>query len=1080
MKRLETEDARARLATINLEQPVLLTIENGYARAAATLATFDPSALRSADFASPVADRDAVLRACAPVAGGEVALRDDVRIELLGALVTGRGPTALIDARVANDPTPSALQDALDRWLLGPPVTPGELEDFDADTARAWLRVQCWLDGALPGPSRAALLGRLALAELLEPLERLADGFFGREQELARLRGYAAAPIAEPQTPLMLYGRGGVGKSSLVGTFLLELAHADTRARIAWAYIDYDRRMLNARSPIALLAELVRQIAAQHPVHRPMSARLQRMFAEHSREHDRLGDALPVPAIAATARWLTEVAADRPVLVVLDTFEEVQYRGLAATQRVWDVMRLLRTDCANVRPLFVSRAPFAPGVHAARGTLDSTARAIERGLEVLELGGLSVEGAQRFLRAQLATDYLDTSLADIVAYVDRSPLSLLLCAEVIRRDPFEPGAFAQLASRQRIVGSLQRSYVQGFLYRRILDHLHRRDATLARLAHASLAIRRITPEVIVEVLSPACDLGIDSVERATQLLFELAREVAFVEDIGESPGTCLRHRRELRAALGDALVHSLGKDTLLTVHDRAVSYYMRRTGPVDAEETRYHRRALADPVLVGDAVRVFDETRANGSKPAQPASEPVAPKPWGTDDGWPDDQDDYGLPTRSPNNNPVAPGVPVAPIEPGTEPVLDPGTQPSSDQVGVDGIAASALAARVEALLAASEVDGALQLLDEYRPDPPGWQLALLTARALARRGDRRAAWPWLNEHVLDAIDAREHSAALTDAIILAADVHEDRSVAINLLTGALVRASFADIDALRLHLRLLSVVDEAGRAQRRQSALAASALVNRRQLAERPTLVRELAGQLGAYDPSLLQVALERVGMGRPSAIQLGAVADGLRAWHAQLRERSEGAPTIAEAVALEQFEGSERQRWQHFVYSEGRELDRALLALAYRFLDTWTEAETLHQSLARIYREWRQEAPLVPGVHVGGTRATNPGSGPIAPTRVQSLAALRDVLIDVYPTARDVRRVAAAVNLSMDSLASAGRSHARLWFQLLGAAERADKLAELLAHVAADSRATGYRALIHDASGAFSDRARGDLGNE
>lgn len=981
MNKLTADGVRARLESLTLATPDALTIANGYARAAATLATFAPAELQPAGLSCEPADMQAVLAACVPVAGGRVSLPDSVRIELLTALIGERGADAAIDARIVNRAPPSPLQDALDCWLTGPFP---DLTTITADKARALIRVHGWLDGTRPGPTRVQLLGRLTLAEILEPLERLARGFFGREDILDRLHRYLSGPVPRPVRPLMLHGRGGIGKSSIVGAFLCEVAGRTGRAQVPWAYLDYDRRALDGHSPVTLLSEVVRQVAAQYPDAQRAAGRLHRLFSARARATDRADRSPPDRAIAATAEWLTGVAGDRPVLVVLDTFEEVQFVDDSAPYRVWQVVRLLSLGFPNLRAIFVSRVPFVPTY------VEIDADPPMSQFDVIGITGLSHRDALSFLRLQLADPLPDSILAKVIATVDTSPLSLRLAAEVLRNQP-AGDSFAELASRPGLEDALRVSHVQGFLYRRILAHLHTRDPILEKLAHASLAVRRVTAEVVVQVIEPVCRLGIDSLPHAHALLRALAREVAFVEDTGDG----LRHRPELRAALKDFLVHSLGKATLLDIHDRAISYYQQR----DAVEAAYHRRAMAPPITT------------NSQSP------------------WRD----------APINRSISP---QAHAEFDAEPAYP--TEATSLEV---------ITERADALLAAGRVADALRLLTKHRPDLIDWRLEYLTARALAASGDGARAFVRLRDLVLDPLartihDADPHSNGqqFIDVMILAARVADTRAQARDLVVAALEGVSLADIDALRVRVLLLGLLDEPERSALAEQLLAEYPRIHRRQLAERPTLICALAAELGERDPSLLRLALERVGLRQLTSSQLDALADGLHDWQAS---QLDSGPTIADAAGLDNFASDERTRWQHLVRSEGAALDRAILDLSYRFPDTWATARVLARALANGYRAWQS---------------------PEASASEHSLDRLRDILVEIYPSTRDALRVADGAGLALPD-ATARRSPARLWYELLDRARRASRLAAVRDQILGDERTASDRAILQRTFDAFAE---------
>src|SRR3989442_9094160 len=80
-----------------------------------------------------------------------------------------------------------------------------------------------WVEDILDGlPEATAVRSALAKADLLDPMRRLASaGVFGRKHELKRLGEYVLGAPG-PQSPLFVFGPGGMGKSTLLARFILK------------------------------------------------------------------------------------------------------------------------------------------------------------------------------------------------------------------------------------------------------------------------------------------------------------------------------------------------------------------------------------------------------------------------------------------------------------------------------------------------------------------------------------------------------------------------------------------------------------------------------------------------------------------------------------------------------------------------------------------------------------------------------------------------------------------------------------------------------------------------------------------
>ena len=119
------------------------------------------------------------------------------------------------------------------------------------------------LTGAVPVQhDRNQIENRLAFLEVTRaPRKLVAGGVFGRDGELKQLHQYARARQKDPRAddpPMLVYGVGGVGKSTLVSRFVLDLGELSTGSRQpwAWAYLDLDRPTLSSFEPAVLLADV--------------------------------------------------------------------------------------------------------------------------------------------------------------------------------------------------------------------------------------------------------------------------------------------------------------------------------------------------------------------------------------------------------------------------------------------------------------------------------------------------------------------------------------------------------------------------------------------------------------------------------------------------------------------------------------------------------------------------------------------------------------------------------------------------------------------------------------------------------
>jgi hypothetical protein len=567
-----------------------------YRHAAAVLTGInDVRSLKPVGPASPSASAADVLREdLVPVnakrLGGRVMLSAQIRHDALVELVGENSLQAALEAN-PNERT-GPVQAQFENYLMGKakPIeqqTLSELEDS--------LQVLLWLDGVpLEQPPLDDVRRRLDYLRLLAPFESLAGDrvFRGRRYELDYLRSYvgvlpperllariataARAWIRPAQQPaLSVFGPGGVGKSALVARFMLEHTRLPEDVRIPFAYLDFDRPTLDISRPLTLCAEMLRQLYLQFPVHGDFAGLLE--FVAKQADTLTGSDQLMVArsALADLLGGIEGMLGPRPYVVTLDTFEEVQYRGEAHAFPFWDMLTELQQQRPFLRVVVSGRAPVA------------SLRLAGKPAEFLEIGSLDDAAAIAFLQAQGITN---RDLAGrIVRQVGGVPLSLKLAASLVKR----VGADADLDERSSFWFSASDEMIQGLLFQRILGHIH--NPQVERLAHPGLVMRRITPEVILNVLNEPCSLAITSLDEAQSLFDELRKETSLVTVNQDQDTEELVHRPDLRRIMLKLLVQK-APGQVRDIHQRAVSWYQTRPGLRARAEELYHRLQLGERI----------------------------------------------------------------------------------------------------------------------------------------------------------------------------------------------------------------------------------------------------------------------------------------------------------------------------------------------------------------------------------------------------------------------------------------------------------------------------------------------------
>lgn len=459
----------------------------------------------------------------------------------------------------------------------------GENDPATVVQALTWARPLGGFDGALAEAQR-----RAAVRSLSEGYGVLTKhGVFGRERELAQLEEFAAGLLETDGSStnlvpvLSLTGIGGTGKSTVLGTFIrpyLDQIEAGTDPAVPVVVVlDFDRVHFRPTAELELSFELTRQLGYAMPVAAADFSALRYQVTGERRQSgsDRhvsyvLSESL-IREVSAFERHAGELVKlhqleDRPVLLVLDTFEEWQRErphpdkartlGNAPEERILDWISRVRSvmKLQNLRVIISGRVRLGE----TGGLLGS------RNHSHLVVGDLDPAASGELLGALGITASDATAIA---ALVGGNPLTLHIAARFYQGlDPAARREF--LAGDPLSAEGLTADIRAAVLYQRFLGHIP--EPRVRMLAHPGLLLRRITPELVGSVLAGPCGLGEITADEAEDLTRRLADEVWLVQ---QTPNG-LYHRRDVRGPM----IKLMAKDpkhagVVEQIHAAAVRWY---------------------------------------------------------------------------------------------------------------------------------------------------------------------------------------------------------------------------------------------------------------------------------------------------------------------------------------------------------------------------------------------------------------------------------------------------------------------------------------------------------------------------
>ncbi len=450
---------------------------------------------------------------------------------------------------------------------------PAEARSDALATAKEVVRWLQAIRADVDAPSSQRLTGMLELRSRDAELDFLAHRTVGREEELQKLTSFVrkvwrAGPSEAMLSVFRLEGVGGIGKSTLAADFARHhLPREHSESILLW--IDYDRLRVRPEDVGSVLLEVSRQLGWAIPEAADALRRARAALrAERPGSDGRIDYRAAIDSIAHAVVGPGRARLSRPVLIVLDTFEQVD-RVPGQTAHILGALDSLRARMFDsLAVLACGRALFSEGfgevavndqTEGLRGLGREASRALLTGR-----GGIGDAAANGFIAA---FDDLGDAFRDRIGV----PMLLMLVARLIRDGHFKLEDRDVAGIREAADATIATAYIYG----RILERL---PEELRALAHPGLAVPEVSAEMIEHVVWPVVhpDRFPPTPERAYELYRQLSHETWLVDPVPGSVPLRVRHRADLRRAM----LHRMRTDpaasaSLLSLHARAFEWHGR-------------------------------------------------------------------------------------------------------------------------------------------------------------------------------------------------------------------------------------------------------------------------------------------------------------------------------------------------------------------------------------------------------------------------------------------------------------------------------------------------------------------------
>ncbi len=480
-----------------------------------------------------------------------------------------------------------------------------EPEALPASRLRSLLAIEPSVLGIAPGyPDAAEVRRQLAYRSRFEELVRFTgNGIVGRKIELAELMRFARSETSSKFriASFLLWGTGGIGKSTLVSSALAELLR-ERHSALVPVHLDFDRRELTIEDTVGLSLELLRQIGTIDPeadrrlkdVRDKLREFLRVSFDTRQRGGSESRAASVLSLMRGCLAFLRSPA--RRIVLVLDTFENVETAGMSALLglRRWIEQLALVSGAPQIRLVVAGRSdPAVNGATKALGWNKPTIRELkdlsrDEACELLTEGGVPRASAEAIFGA-LGGNPLVLSLIRRMFETTRSLQEIESVAADVKQ------------------GFVPAEILQGVLYDRFLKHVQSEDARA--YAHPGLVLPEITPDLIRRVLGPLKGEPGMSIGRSREICDAIASATWLVNRRGNT----LSQRPDVRRLMLTLMTADPKRSAeVYRVRLAAILHHSRSNSVSDRAALAYH---LLMQVKDKEDLGLFDGIDLSGTGP---------------------------------------------------------------------------------------------------------------------------------------------------------------------------------------------------------------------------------------------------------------------------------------------------------------------------------------------------------------------------------------------------------------------------------------------------------------------------------